>query len=175
MKTIFKPLSALLIILITAKAKSQENSSPKNFPEAFAGIEWNSLSGLTGISYERYIFQKEKWVVGVKASHAFTYKLGNASLFGTNGHESASFNSVSATVHKFFRTDSQGIFLCAELGLGRRENTFYEVKYATMFTAFEAGFGFQFRAGNKLAVRWTNTLTFAGNAGITMTKLSVGF
>ena len=175
MKTIFQKLSALFFVLISANAKGQLPNSPKNFPEAFAGVEWNSLSGLTGISYERYIFQQQKWVIGAKASHAFTYKLGNASLFGTNGKQTASFNSVTATAHKFFRPDNRGIFLCSELGIGSRKNTYYEVEYTTLFTAFEAGVGFQFRAGNKLAVRWTNTLTFAGNAGITMTKLSIGF
>lgn len=175
MKTIFKKPSVLLIVLISANANSQPTNFPKNFPEAFAGIEWNSLSGLTGVSYERYIFKQEKWVLGAKASHAFTYKLGNASLFGTNGEETASFNSVAATAHKFFLPDNRGIFLCSELGTGFRKNRSYEVDYSTLFTAFEAGFGFQFRAGNQLAIRWTNTLTFAGRGGITMTKLSVGF
>jgi hypothetical protein len=175
MKTIFKTLTVLLIILISATAKSQGNNSPKNFPEAFAGIEWNSLSGLTGISYERYIFQTEKWVIGAKASHAFTYKLGNASLFGTNGKETASFSSIASTAHKFFRPDNRGIFLCSELGIGSRKNKSYEVEYSTLFTAFEAGFGMQFLVGDKATIRWTNTLTFAGKAGITMTKLSIGF
>jgi hypothetical protein len=175
METTFKKFFVLLFILISLKSQSQVNNSPKSFPEVFAGIEWNSLSGLTGISYERYIFQQEKWVIGAKVSHAFTYKLGNASLFGTNGQETASFNSLTATAHKFFHPDNRGIFLCSELGIGQRKNTSYEVKYSTLFTAFEAGFGFQFRVGDKTAIRWTNTLTFAGKAGITMTKLSVGF
>jgi hypothetical protein len=175
MKTIFKTFTVLFIILISVKAKGQVNNSPKNFPEVFAGIEWNSLSGLRGISYEGYIFQTEKWVIGAKASHAFTYKLGNASLFGTNGKETASFNSIASTAHKFFQPDNRGIFLCSELGMGSRKNKSYDVEYSTLFTAFEAGFGVQFRAGNKFAIRWTNTLTFAGNAGITMTKLSIGF
>jgi len=175
MKIIFKKLTVLLFILLSIKAKSQVTNSPKNFPEAFAGIEWNSLSGLTGISYERYISQKEKWVVGAKVSHAFTYKLGNASFFGTNGKETASFTSVAATVHKFFLPDNRGIFLCSELGIGSRKNRSYEAEYSLLFTAFEAGFGFQFHACNRLAIRWTNSLTFAGRGGITMTKLSVGF
>jgi hypothetical protein len=175
MKTIFKKLSIPLFILISLKSHSQANNSPENFPEVFAGIEWNSLSGLTGISYERYIFQQGNWVIGGKISHAFTYKLGNASLFGTTGREKASFSSITATARKFFRSDNRGVFLCSELGIGQRKNTSYDVEYSTSFTAFEAGFGFQFRVGDRTAIRWTNTLTFAGKAGITMTKLSVGF
>jgi hypothetical protein len=174
MKTILKKTVLLLILLISLKAKTQ-NYSSKNFPEAFAGVEWNTISGLTGISFERYIFQKHNWVIGAKASHAFTYKLGNMSLFGASGRETASFNSITGTIHKFFSLDNHGFFLCSELGAGSRKNRYYEVQYSTGFMAFEAGLGWQFDICNKIKFRWTNTLSFAGRGGITMTKLSIGF
>jgi hypothetical protein len=174
MKTILKKIAVLLIVLTSLKAKSQ-NYSPRNFPEAFAGVEWNTISGLIGISFERYIFQKQNWVIGAKASHAFTYQLGNMSLFGTSDRETASFNSITGTVHKFFTRDNQGFFLCSELGAGSRKNTYYEAQYSAGFIAFEAGLGWQFDISNKINIRWTNTLSFAGRSGITMTKLSIGF
>lgn len=175
MKTIFTKITVLLIIFFSLKAKSQDYS-PKNFPEAFAGIEWNTTSGLTGISFERYVFQKNNWVIGIKASHAFTYQLGNMSiLFSSSDNETASFNAVMGTVHKFFSGNNHGFFLCSDLGGGSRKNTNYEVKYSTGFIAFEAGFGWQFRISNKINTRWTNALSFAGAGGITTTQLSVGF
>lgn len=175
MKTIFKKITVLLFILISAKAKSQDYS-PKNFPEAFAGIEWNTTSGLTGISFERYVFQKNNWVIGVKASHAFTYQLGNMSImFSSSDNETVSFTAVTGTVHKFFSGSNRGFFLCSELGGGSRKNKYYEVKYSTGFVAFEAGLGWQFHISNAINIRWTNTLSFAGAGGITMTKLSIGF
>lgn len=167
----------LLLIFTGFSAKSQENNSPKNFPELFAGVEWNSISGLTGVSFERYLLQKNKWTIGIKGTHAFEYELGNLelSLFSSSYDGKASFSSVTGTVHKFFSKENRGFFLCSELGVGLRKREYYEYESSDIVPAFEGGLGWQFRVGDKIAIRWTNTLTFAGMGGITMTKLSAGF
>lgn len=175
MKAIQTKIYVLSLFLASLQVCAQESNAPKNFPEVFAGVEWNSISGLTGVSYERYIVQKGRWVFGARVSHAFTYNLGNLSLTGSASEETASFNSVTGTAHKFFSENDGGFFLCTELGLGLRKRKYYEVELTNFFTAFEAGLGWQFRIGNKIAVRWTNAATFAGKGAITMTKLSVGF
>jgi hypothetical protein len=172
MKTVFTNIFFLSATLISLAAQGQP---PKNFPEVFAGVEWNTISGLTGISYERYIFQKDKWVLGAKATYAFNYKLSNLELLSRSNEGTVSFSSITATGHKFFSHNSKGFFICSELGIGSRSHDYYEAKSSTTFTAFEAGLGWQFRVGDKLAIRWTNTLTFAGQGGITITRLSVGF
>ncbi len=175
MKAFQKTIHLLITFLAYLQVGAQERKAPKNFPEVFAGVEWNSISGLTGVSYERYIAQKDKWIFGARVSHAFTYNLGNLTLTGSASEETATFNSVTGTAHKFFSSNNGGFFLCTELGLGLRKRKYYEVELSNFFTAFEAGFGWQFHIGNKIAVRWTNTATFAGKGGITMTKLSLGF
>ena len=177
MKATFTKFPLVFILLVSLKAKSQDNGFPKNFPEVFAGVEWNSISGLTGISYERYLFHHNKWAFGLKGTHAFEYELGNMELdlFSSSSDGKASFTSLSGTAHKFFSRKNGGFFVCSELGLGIRNNKYYEYNTSKMFAAFEGGLGWQFRVGDRLAIRWTNTLTFAGNGGITMTKLAVGF
>lgn len=177
MKTICTKLSTLLWLIFSFHAKSQGNGSPKNFPEVFAGVEWNSISGLKGVNFERYLFHHNKWTFGVKGTHAFEYEVGNMelNLFSSSYDGRESFTSLTGTVHKFFSRKNSGFFLCSELGLGQRKRKYYEYESSTMFTAFEGGLGWQFRVGDKVAIRWTNTLTFAGHGGITMTKLSVGF
>ena len=175
MKSIIATIPLFVILLTRLNTFAQGDNQPKNFPEIFAGIEWNSSSGLTGLSYERYIVQKNKWVFGAKATHGFAYHLENLSLFGSASEESVSFNSVTATAHKFFLRADRGFFLCSEVGLGLREHKYFETARTSFYTAFEAGLGWHFQIGDKIAIRWTNTLTFAGKGGITMTKFSAGF
>jgi hypothetical protein len=166
---------ALLFVVFASQTKGQHKATAQNFPEVFAGVEWNTASGMTGISYERYLHEKNEWILGVRITHAFDYSLANMALFsyGDGGH--ASFNSTTATVHKFFVPNQKGFFLCSELGWGLRKYQYYAVEYSTWFVASEFGFGCQFAVGRKLAIRWSNTITFAGKGGITATKLSIGF
>ena len=166
----------LTFILLSLCSQSQENrSSPKNFAEAFAGVEWNTLSGLTGLSYERLLLEKGYWTAGAKFNHSFQYSVGNASLLSDSDGGTAFFNSVTGTVHKFFKQNQKGVFLSGALGAGLKHQKYYASEWSMFYVASEFGFGLQFPLGKKLALRWTNSLQFEGQGGITATKLSIAF
>jgi hypothetical protein len=165
----------LTLILLSFNSKSQEKPSPKNFAETFAGIEWNTLSGLTGVSYERLLWEKEYWTVGGKFNHSFQYSVGNAGLFSDGDGETAFFNSLTGTVHKFFKEGQKGIFISAALGPGIKHHRYYASEWSIFYVASEFGFGLQFRIGKRMALRWSNSLQFEGQGGITATKLSIAF
>lgn len=166
----------LTVILFSLSSKAQQNhSSPKNFAETFAGVEWNTLSGLTGISYERTLLEKGYWTVGGKFNHSFQYSVGNASLFSDGDGGTAFFNSVTGTVHKFFKPGQRGIFLSSALGAGLKHHRYYASEWSLFYVASEFGFGLQFPIGKKMAIRWSNSLQFEGQGGVTATKLSIAF
>lgn len=166
---------ACCFILFALQTDAQENPGPKNFPEIFAGIEWNSISGLTGVSYERSVFQKNKWVFGLKATHIFQYERANLEWLHSGYDGTVSISYGTATAHKFFNNQNRGLFLLAEIGTGRRIFRYEALHHESLIMAGEGGIGWQFLLNNRFAVRWTNSLAFGGNGGITMTKLSVGF
>lgn len=166
----------LTVILLSLNSEAQRNySSPKNFAETFAGIEWNTLSGLTGVSYERILMEKGYWTAGAKFNHSFQYSVGNAALLSDGDGETAFFNSVTGTVHKFFKTGQRGVFLSSALGAGLKHHRYYASEWSLFYVASEFGFGLQFPIGKKMAIRWSNSLQFEGQGGITATKLSIAF
>jgi hypothetical protein len=166
----------LTFILLSLSSRSQKNpSSPKNFVEAFAGVEWNTLSGLTGVSYERLLLEKGYWTAGAKFNRSFQYSIGNASLLSDGDGGTAFFNSATGTVHKFFKPNQKGVFLSCALGAGLKHQRYYASEWSMFYVASEFGFGLQFLLRKKMALRWTTSLQFEGQGGITATKLSIAF
>ena len=175
MKMVLCIFFALHFMLITTNAQSQQKNVAKNFPEGFAGIEWNAGSALVGFNYERYLLEKNQCVIGVKFTHSCEYTEANLVLFYGGEDIKNSFNSIKATLHKFFKPGQEGFFLSAELGGGLRKARYQIVEQSTWFAARGAGLGWQFEFIGKAVMRWSFTLTFEGRGGITAMGLAVGF
>jgi hypothetical protein len=164
------------ICLLGTKVFSQDIRTPKNFPGLFAGVEWNTLSGLVGLDYERTIYQKQKLAIGLKAAHVFKYKLYNLQLLSNPDEGTASFSHLLATARYFTgKNNDRGFFIHSGLGVVFRKHNQYDLSETTTLAGFEAGFGFQFFVSQRIAIKWTNSLLFAGEGGITLSKISLAF
>jgi hypothetical protein len=153
-------------------------NTPKNFPGLFGGVEWNSISGLVGIDYERILYIKNKVTVGAKGMYVFRYKQGNLQLINAPCCGSSSFIAAMGSVNYFTskREDSKGFFLHSGLGVSFISYKESGIKGDRYTPAFEAGLGWLFPIGSNIALKWTNTITFAtDNGGITLSKVSIGF
>jgi hypothetical protein len=151
---------------------------PKNFPGIFAGVEWNTISGLAGVSYERTVWAKERLTIGIKGIHAFKHENGNLKMFIALGDGTSSFSALLPTVHYYTSHTSEnnrGFFLHSGLGVARRIFKDQSVTYGSTKPSFEAGVGWQFHLGSRTTLVWSNTLLFAGAGGITLTKVALGF
>jgi hypothetical protein len=165
----------LCFILTALTAQSQEKIIAKNFPEGFVGLEWNTGSALAGINYERYLLEKNQCVIGIKLSHSVDYAEENLVLFSAGPDLWANFNSLTGTLHKFFKPEQQGFFLSTELGGGLRKARYHTLEHSTWFVASGAGLGWQTEFIGKAVMRWSFSLTFEGKGVITAMSLSIGF
>jgi hypothetical protein len=176
MKGIF---SVFALSFLSGMCLAQENKSiPQNFTGFFAGVEWNTVSGLIGASYERTVLIKDKLTIGIKGLYVFSYGYGNAAILWDDNDGRASLGAIIPTLHystSKAKTGNDGFFVQFGLGTALRRTTDGEVKYTNAVLCMEPEFGWQCRIAKKLTLTWTNSILFAGHGGITMTGLSVGF
>ena len=165
-------------VMMPATAQSLE-SAPKNFAGFLAGIEWNTISGVTGVEYERMLLAKEKLTMGIKGSYYFRYKQGNMQIFNSPCCEMSTITTVFATADYFTsrRAYPSGFFFHAGAGAGLKTYRWQpEMHRNSIRPAFEAGIGWLFLLGDGLALKWTNTVTFpSADGGITITRLALGW
>ena len=155
---------------------SQDARLLKNFPGLFFGVEWNTLSGLSGVDFERTVYQKQKMLIGLKAVHVFKYKLSNLQLLNSSYEGTATFSHLMGTAQLFTgKNNYKGLLVHSGLGAGIRKREQYDVSQSRTYPAFEFGFGLQFPVSKTVSLKWTNSLTFAGEGGITLSKISLAF
>lgn len=150
---------------------------PKNSFGLFAGIEWNELSGLMGINYERSVYHNGKFDIGIKAIHILRYKIANLDISNSSNQGTASLSAVLCTGYLYTskRKDNSGFFLYTALGPGLKKKKYYDNQQTVFIAAFEAGLGWQFFISNHLTFKWSNSIFFAADGGITISKISLGF
>jgi hypothetical protein len=170
----------VFIFVFNLRVNGQDlRGTPANYPGVLAGIEWNTISRMTGVEYERIIITRNNLTAGIKASYMFPYEKGNMKLFGTCCGDIASVATALVTADLFTseRSFHSGFFLHAALGAGRKQYEWEaQRKVIQVRPAFEAGVGWLFPVGRRLAIKWTNTLTFPSrDGGITFTRLAFGF
>ena len=172
-------LTSVIIFFTLSEAQEPPAPAAKNFPGVLAGIEWNTISGMKGVEYERIVMTIEVVTIGLKGSYSFWYRQGNMSIFGTACCERASIATGLGTVDIFTGSKAipTGFFLHAAFGLGIKS---YRLEPGGIvlkgYPAVEAGLGWLFPLGNGAAIKWTNTITFPSkDGGITITRLAFGF
>jgi hypothetical protein len=182
MQSNFRSISVitLLTFFIAVNCHGQElNAAPKNFVGTFAGIEWNTISGLVGVSYERAVYVVSKAQFGLKGTYIFKYEYGNMQLLNGSCCENTSGGIVLATGTLYTSKENKykGFFLHGGLGGSMLQHELEGiVKETKVRAALEGGFGLQFKLGTTMAIRWTNSVLFHGNkGGITLTQLSLAF
>ena len=177
MRKLLFPIGCLLVSAFFQPLFSQEAAqSPRNHIGAFAGIEWNSISGLTAITFERTLLMENRISVGVKGVYAFSYQNGNMKILGGSYDGSSSFAGVLPSIRLDTKEDKgqqQGFYMQTTLGAIRR--TYYDGQLAKIKPGFEMGFGWHFPIGNRVNLQWSNSILFAGVGGITQTRLAIGF
>lgn len=178
MKTILSACIMVFFLQGWNECQSQNRAVPKNFPGLFAGVEWNTLSGLTGVSYERSLIKKDSWTLGIKAQYVFTYENGNMQIIFDSFDGQSSLASVMSTAQFFTskrKENYEGFFLQFGVGAGSRKYEHSDVKRTYTVPCTEFGLGWQFYLGKKTTLVWHNSILFAGEGGITVTKISFGF
>ena len=164
---------------ITFASAQQQEKIPLNYPGAMAGIEWNTISGVTGVEYERILIVRDNITFGVKGTYIFKYKTGNMQLLSAPCCDISSIASGLATANIFTSRNRypSGFFFQAGAGLGSKTREWEQgYKETRVRPAVEAGIGWLFPLGHGLAIKWTNTVTFPSKqAGITITRLAFGF
>ena len=163
---------------------AQEERPPKSFAGIFAGIEWNTLSGSWGVEYEQVVFTQRKLTVGVKAAYVAKYAVGNMELLSSShNNEKASHLSVLGTTSYYFgsRENFSGLFMHAGLGVGVGWFKYIDQGTTTNSLtrtrpAAEFGPGWQFRVGDRFALRCKATASFGSFTGaFTSTTVALGF
>ena len=178
MKRILSVVIVILIFQTNTKCFAQKSFIPKNSIGGFVGLEWNTISSLTGASYERSLFKREKITVGIKALHVFTYENGNAQILYDDFDGNSSLSALMATAHYFTGRDAdknEGFFLQFGIGGGMRKYTDREIKRSYAAPCSELALGWQFYMGQKTTLALHTGLLFGGEGGISFMKLSVGF
>ena len=177
MKT-YSTLFILLCMNICYLYAQTTNDIPRNNAGVFAGIEWNSVSGLWGLQYERSLIQQDKLSIGAKALYVFRYELGNMKILGGGCCE---YNqSVTLLANAACYTSPTGrpnrFYLQAGLGAGLNTYAYESLRRQSVFPAFEAGLGFKFPLNDRLNIQWHNSLLFLHKGGATTnTGVSLGF
>jgi hypothetical protein len=73
------------------------------------------------------------------------------------------------------KKDNSGFFLYAVLGPGLKNRKYYDDERTNLIATFETGLGWQFFLSNHVTFKWSNSLMFAADGGITISKISLGF
>jgi len=161
-----------LIILMLAVTTAWSQSA-KTTIGAGAGVEWNTLSGLKTVQAERGLVQRDNWSIGVKAIHAFRYRLSNMELLHSSDEGKVRFTTLAPTFQ--LNPGGRSFFLQSALGVAARQQVNGDHKTNTIHPSFEAGLGWAFRLGKSAQLKWSASLSFAGRGGITGTSIAIGF
>jgi hypothetical protein len=178
MKQFYLLCVVFILSSVSVKLSAQDNWIPKNSVGAFAGIEWNTLSGLTGVSYERSLLKRDKLTLGLDATYIFTYENGTIEILSDSYDGHTTIASLMSTVHFFTSNTNQnneGFYLL--FGAGAASRTYKNDGYTNSRILFcsEFGLGWQFYIGKKATFNLNTSMKFAGAGGITLMKLSFGF
>jgi hypothetical protein len=169
----------IIYTFFNSKVNAQENELlPKNKIGAFAGIEWNSISGLWGINYERTLFERDKIIVGTKILYVPKYKLGNMKILGGGCCEY--INSGAILINSNFFTSLKSrknrFFLEPGIGMGFKNYKTGEGSNKSLFPTLEAGFGALIPISQNLWLKWNASALFLHSMGATTaTSVSLGF
>ena len=171
---------AIVIFSFAYNCEAQKVSGmPANYAGVLAGIEWNTISGLTGVEFERIVISRNQMTIGIKGAYTFRYATGNMQLLNRPCCTIASIGTGLATVDLFTAQDDypSGFFLHAGAGVGMKTySSEYTRDQIHVRPAVEFGGGWLFPLGHHMALKWTNTVTFPSrDAGITITRLALGF
>ena len=179
MKQLLIACISVTCLFTVCHAQEQAVKPAKNFPGVLAGIEWNTISGMKGVEYERIVLTRATVTMGVKGSYLFRYKQGNMSIFGTSCCERASIATALGTVDIFTGSNNlpAGFFLHAAFGMGMKSYLWEpDGRMVNFYPAVDAGLGWMFSLGSGTSIKWTNTITFPSkDGGITITRLAFGF
>ena len=168
----------MILSFVSVRGVAQEHWIPKNSVGAFAGIEWNTLSGLTGVSYERSLLKRDKLTFGLKATYVFSYEMGTLEFMSDSYDGYASIGSLMTTLHVFTSNrnhDNEGFFFLFSAGGGSRSYKNEDYKNSMLVFCGELGLGWQFYLGKKTTLKLNTSMKFLGAGGITLMKLSFGF
>jgi hypothetical protein len=173
-------LFSVIIFSFAYKGQAQEvTGMPANYAGVLAGIEWNTISGLTGVEYERILFGRENVTIGIKGTYTFSYRTGNMQLLNRPCCTVASIGTGLATVDYFTSQNDypSGFFFHAGAGVGMKTySSEHSRDLIQVRPAVEFGGGWLFPLGRRMALKWTNTVTFPSrDAGITITRVALGF
>jgi hypothetical protein len=184
MNTVKQCTKAICLILLTAQtAYSQQNLTAKNFIGFNIGIDWTSISGFMGYSYERLVYGRAAMEIGIRGSYTAPYSYGNFQLL--NSSFSPPITEIKLGVHGYLFPDkakiNTGFFFTA--GAGIESSTWKEnrKKYSSLSPTGELGFGWKLTIGKKTELRWTNALgfatrrPFAGGDMATTSAIALGF
>jgi hypothetical protein len=170
----------ICFFLCNLKINAQDaHRMPANYVGALAGMEWNTISGMTGMEYERIIISRKNLSAGLKVSYLFPYETGNMKLFGTCCGDISSVVTALITADFFTSEESSqaGFFFHVALGVGGKKYEWdTERAILQVRPALEAGGGWLFPLGRQFAIKWTSTITFPSKeGGITFTRIAFGF
>lgn len=151
----------LLSFLFVMSVHGQTASTARNFVGLQAGIGWATYSLSNGACYERIIFSKENKELGAKLSHTPRYQYGNLSLFSSNfGDISRADLKLTASGYIYTNTSklNTGFFVSGEVGT---ITAFWKTsgQSATqLMPVVELGIGWKWVIGDRMCIRWTNSI-----------------
>ncbi|MGZ5190526.1 MAG: hypothetical protein ACXWCZ_05865 [Flavisolibacter sp.] len=178
MKQFYLLCMVLLFSSLPIIGRAQDHWIPKNSVGAFAGLEWNTLSCVTGVSYERSLLKRDKLTLGLKATYVFNYENGTMEMFSDSFDGYTTIGSLMTTLHLFTSDRNQineGFFLLFSAGGGSRNYKDEDYSNSSLVYCGELGLGWQFYLGKKTTFKLNTSMKFLGAGGITMMKLSFGF
>ncbi len=153
--------SVLFLIFFVGNAQAQTTSPARNFVGLHAGIGWSTFSLGNGASYERIIFSKKNKELGAKFSHTSRYKYGNLSLFYSE-FAGLSRADLKLTVSGYLYTNklksNTGFFILGELGT---VTAFWKERSSSatqLLPVAELGIGWKWPIGDRMCIRWTNSI-----------------
>jgi hypothetical protein len=155
----------LLSFAVAIHVNGQTGSAAKNFAGVHAGIGWSTSSLSNGASYERIIFSKENKELGARISHTDRYKYGNLSLFYSE-FSGISRSDLKLTVSGYIYTNKHklntGFFVSGEVGT---VTAFWKTNTSSatqLLPVVELGMGWKWSLGNRICLRWTNSIVNSG-------------
>ena len=113
MKQFYLLCVGLILSFAFVTVRAQDHWIPKNSVGAFAGVEWNTLSGLTGVSYERSLLKRDKLTFGLDATYIFRYENGTMEILSDSFDGHTTIATLMTTVHVFTSNsnqDNEGFF-----------------------------------------------------------------
>ena len=171
-------LFGLVLLLNILPVTGQQNLLPRNHAGIMAGIEWNTISGLAGLTYEHSVFSQDKIQAGLKVLYILPYEPGNFKLLGNECCDEIQSTSVWATGYYFTAAAGKPkrFYLESAIGAGVKKYMLDGITYKSLYPGFEAGFGVFFPVSKKVYLKWHNAVIFLhNNGGSTATQLAIVF